>query len=104
MCGRNRQGAQGILDAASNGALEGEFGTSKEEEVVKQILEKGTVQESEVCQSQSHSHFPHLFPHHIHFSLFKPYSHRPTIPVDEEAIADMYILPSRTPSAKATET
>ena len=29
--------------------LESEFGTSKEEDVVKQILEKGTVQETEVC-------------------------------------------------------
>lgn len=43
-----RQGVQGIHDEASNGALESEFGTHKEEEVIKLILEKGTVQESEV--------------------------------------------------------
>ena len=44
----DRQGTQGIHDAASNGALDSEFGTHKEEEVIKQILEKGTVQETEV--------------------------------------------------------
>lgn len=44
----NRQGTTGILDGASNSQLENEFGTHKEEEVVKQILEKGDIQESEV--------------------------------------------------------
>ncbi|KAF2714036.1 putative RNA binding protein [Pleomassaria siparia CBS 279.74] len=43
----HKQGVQGIHDEASNGVLESEFGTHKEEEVVKLILEKGTVQESE---------------------------------------------------------
>ena len=43
-----RHGTQGILDAASNQTLEAEFGTSKEEDVVKQILEKGSVQEVDV--------------------------------------------------------
>ncbi|KAF2751541.1 shwachman-Bodian-diamond syndrome protein [Sporormia fimetaria CBS 119925] len=43
----HKQGASGILDAASNQELDAEFGTHKEEEVVKQILEKGTVQETE---------------------------------------------------------
>jgi hypothetical protein len=44
-----RQGVQGIHDEASNQALESEFGTSKDEEVIKLILQKGTVQESQVC-------------------------------------------------------
>nr|POE79801.1 sdo1-like protein c21c3.19 [Quercus suber] len=43
----HKHGTQGILDTASKGALESEFGTSKEEDVVQQILEKGSVQESE---------------------------------------------------------
>ncbi|KAF2017571.1 shwachman-Bodian-diamond syndrome protein [Aaosphaeria arxii CBS 175.79] len=48
----HKQGNQGILDGASNGALDSEFGTHKEEEVVKIILEKGTVQESENKERQ----------------------------------------------------
>ena len=44
----NRQGSQGILDGASNSILENEFGTRNEEDVVKQILEKGSMQETEV--------------------------------------------------------
>jgi hypothetical protein len=48
MLTRLRHGNQGILDTASNGALESEFGTHKEDDVVKAILEKGTVQETEV--------------------------------------------------------
>ena len=36
------------MDAASKGTLEDEFGTSRDEEVVQQILEKGSVVESEV--------------------------------------------------------
>jgi len=44
----NRQGTTGILDGASNSQLENEFGTHKEEEVVKQILEKGDILETEV--------------------------------------------------------
>lgn len=43
-----RQGTQGILDGASNGQLDSEFGTHQEDEVVKAILTSGTVQESEV--------------------------------------------------------
>lgn len=41
-----RQGAQGKLDRASKADLENEFGTSKDDEVVKQILEKGNLQET----------------------------------------------------------
>lgn len=48
---RLRHGAQGILDTASKGSLEGEFGTHKEEDVVAQILEKGSIIESEVRDS-----------------------------------------------------
>lgn len=45
-----RQGAQGILDGASNSALENEFGTHKEEDVVTKILEKGNLQEGDVSE------------------------------------------------------
>lgn len=38
------------MDAASNGLLESEFGTHKEEEVVKIILEKGIVHQSETAE------------------------------------------------------
>ena len=44
----HRHGSQGILDGASHALLENEFGTHKEEEVMKQILEKGNVQQTTV--------------------------------------------------------
>lgn len=37
-----------MLDSASKGILEDEFGTSKEDDVVRMILERGEVQETEV--------------------------------------------------------
>ena len=40
-----------MLDEASNSTLENEFGTHRDDDVVKQILEKGEVQESEVSTS-----------------------------------------------------
>jgi len=43
----HKHGAQGTFDTASKSTLENEFGTSKEDDVVAQILEKGNVQESE---------------------------------------------------------
>jgi len=43
-----RHGTQGILDTASKGQLEDEFGTSRDDDVVKQILEHGSIIESEV--------------------------------------------------------
>ncbi|EKG18350.1 Ribosome maturation protein SBDS [Macrophomina phaseolina MS6] len=43
----HKHGNQGVLDAASNAALDNEFGSHNEDEVVKQILEKGEVQSSE---------------------------------------------------------
>jgi len=43
-----RQGVQGILDTASKGQLESEFGTSKDDDVMAQILEKGEIIETEV--------------------------------------------------------
>ena len=48
--GLSRQGTQGIMDTASKGTLEGEFGTSREEDVVQQILEKGSIIETEVSR------------------------------------------------------
>jgi hypothetical protein len=47
-CETSRQGTQGIMDTASKGTLEDEFGTSREEDVVQQILEKGSIIETEV--------------------------------------------------------
>jgi ribosome maturation protein Sdo1 len=44
----HRQGAQGILDRASNAQLDSEFGTHKIEEVAKLILEKGQVIQNKV--------------------------------------------------------
>ncbi len=38
----SRHGAQGTFDGAAKGTLESEFGTSAEEDVIKQILEKGS--------------------------------------------------------------
>ncbi|KAK7541218.1 ribosome maturation protein [Phyllosticta citribraziliensis] len=43
----HKHGAQGVLDGASKAALENEFGTSKDDDVVTQILEKGDVQATE---------------------------------------------------------
>ncbi|KAJ4292491.1 hypothetical protein N0V90_009153 [Kalmusia sp. IMI 367209] len=48
----HKQGNQGILDTASNSQLENEFGTSKEEDVVKAIIEKGSLQESDARERQ----------------------------------------------------
>lgn len=42
------QGLQGTYDTASKAALENEFGTSVDDEVIKQILENGETQTSEV--------------------------------------------------------
>lgn len=44
----HRQGAQGSYDEASNAALENEFGTHNEDEVIKKILEKGVLHQSQV--------------------------------------------------------
>ena len=44
----HKHGAQGVLDTASQSSLANEFGTGKEDEVITRILEKGTVQTSEV--------------------------------------------------------
>jgi len=47
-----KHGAQGILDGASNATLENEFGTHVDEEVIKQIIEKGTFQEGTFPEHQ----------------------------------------------------
>lgn len=44
----NRQGTQGQMDGASKSTLDNEFGVHNEEEVIKKILDNGTLQESEV--------------------------------------------------------
>lgn len=45
----HKHGAQGQLDGASNAALENEFGTSNEDEVIKKILMDGQPQNVTVC-------------------------------------------------------
>ncbi|TVY30396.1 SDO1-like protein [Lachnellula hyalina] len=45
----HKHGAQGTMDGASHATLENEFGTHVDEEVIKQILEKGTLQETEAA-------------------------------------------------------
>jgi len=42
----HKQGAQGILDSASKSTLEGAFGTSNADEVIKAILTEGKLQTS----------------------------------------------------------
>lgn len=49
----DRHGSQGVMDTASHGTLEAEFGTHKEEDVVQQILEKGDCQNHEVRSCSS---------------------------------------------------
>ncbi|KAI0309759.1 ribosome maturation protein [Amylostereum chailletii] len=44
------QGAQGILGTASKQELENTFGTSRDDEVVKQILEKGRAETTDGIQ------------------------------------------------------
>jgi len=44
----HKHGAQGVYDSASKAALENEFGTSKDDDVIAAILTKGTLQESEL--------------------------------------------------------
>jgi len=48
----HKHGAQGTFDGASHGTLDNEFGTHVDEDVIKQILEKGTLQESEGTERQ----------------------------------------------------
>ncbi|KAF4628154.1 hypothetical protein G7Y89_g9994 [Cudoniella acicularis] len=48
----HKQGAQGTLNGASHGTLDNEFGTHDDEEVIKMILEKGTLQETEGAERQ----------------------------------------------------
>ncbi|KAJ8114749.1 hypothetical protein OPT61_g3441 [Boeremia exigua] len=48
----DNHGTQGILNTASKGTLENEFGTSNEDEVIKQILQKGDVQTSQNSERQ----------------------------------------------------
>ncbi|KAK5171317.1 uncharacterized protein LTR77_004461 [Saxophila tyrrhenica] len=43
----HKQGNTGILDTASKGTLEDEFGTHKDDDVMNAILEKGQIVESE---------------------------------------------------------
>ncbi|WPH04830.1 Hypothetical protein R9X50_00772700 [Acrodontium crateriforme] len=43
----HKHGSQGVLDAASNGTLESEFGSSKDDVVMQKILEGGQVIETE---------------------------------------------------------
>ncbi|KAM4059430.1 shwachman-Bodian-Diamond syndrome (SBDS) protein [Hirsutella rhossiliensis] len=48
----HKQGTQGMMDTASKATLDNQFGTSVDEEVIKQILEKGHMQNSEMSDRQ----------------------------------------------------
>lgn len=48
----HKHGVQGMLEGVSNAMLENEFGTSKDDEAVLQILEKGSMQEFEMRPRQ----------------------------------------------------
>ncbi|ATY63168.1 RNA binding protein, putative [Cordyceps militaris CM01] len=48
----NKHGAQGQLDAAPNNILATEFDTENEDEVIKKILDKGNLQQSEMPARQ----------------------------------------------------
>jgi hypothetical protein len=50
---RISHGAQGVLDSASNNALENEFGTSNDDDCIVKILEGGDYQSSPVRFSSS---------------------------------------------------
>jgi len=64
----HRHGKQGILNTASKGQLENEFGTSNEDDVVKKILKEGSVQSSEVSTAlQFFSGLPFL--PHFHYTM-----------------------------------
>ncbi|KAK4451644.1 SDO1-like protein [Podospora aff. communis PSN243] len=51
----HKHGAQGPFDGASKFALENEFGTHVDDEVIKQILQKGTLQESQMEERQGNT-------------------------------------------------
>lgn len=53
----HRQGVSGILDSASNSAMDNEFKTHVPEDVIKRILEEGQLQEVEV--SIHRTDYPH---------------------------------------------
>ncbi|MCJ1339329.1 hypothetical protein MMC09_004618 [Bachmanniomyces sp. S44760] len=48
----HKHGAQNAYDSASKSTLENELGTSNEDECMKLIMEKGTVQEGETGERQ----------------------------------------------------
>ncbi|KAK1639163.1 shwachman-Bodian-diamond syndrome protein [Colletotrichum phormii] len=48
----HKQGAQGQYDTASKSTLENEFGTSVDDKVIEQILEKGDTQHVEFADRQ----------------------------------------------------
>jgi hypothetical protein len=50
------------MDTASKATMENEFGTQSDEEVIKLILEKGTLQETEVSISIPHPPSPQPLP------------------------------------------
>ncbi len=46
------------MDTASKASLESEFGTHKDDDVVKQILDRGTIIEFEVCRFPTATDIP----------------------------------------------
>lgn len=52
------------MDGASKATLENEFGTHVDDEVIKQILEKGTIQETQVRSLYFITFSPPWYPNH----------------------------------------
>jgi hypothetical protein len=66
----HRQGAQGQLDTASKSTLENEFGTTKEDDIIAIILEKGDIQEVEVSYIYSFLFSRHIYhPRDLEYNL-----------------------------------
>ncbi|GKZ31017.1 hypothetical protein AbraIFM66950_010937 [Aspergillus brasiliensis] len=53
----HKHGAQGVLDGASKASLENEFGTSNEDDVITQILERGEYQSTIAREQQGDTNF-----------------------------------------------
>ncbi|GJC91934.1 Shwachman-Bodian-diamond syndrome protein [Colletotrichum higginsianum] len=58
----HKQGNQGTFDAASKSTLENEFGTSVDDKVIIQILEKGEAQNAEHVVAMTTDDVSHQFP------------------------------------------
>ena len=92
------------MDGASKAALDNEFGTHVDEDVIKQILEKGSAQESQVSFSALPPFSPSLL-----FVLSSSFvssiprgAVRPSGPLDYRFLTEMFYLSYRNVKARRT--